>query len=111
MSADAIELASPAIVSGAAASLGIGLPILVMFLRGTLPTRAQDREKSKRIEEQDAQLLELTVYTRKLVADTLAQQESIQKVVATLATLAQQLPVLVYAVQEFVAKERRDNGS
>jgi hypothetical protein len=101
------QFITPTLISGAT-SLGIGLPILIMYLKGTLPTRAQDREKTQRIAEQDAQIAEQTAYTRKLMADTLAQQETIQKVVTTLATLANQLPILVYSVQELVAKERRN---
>lgn len=145
------ELLSNPAFTGALASLGIGVPILILFLTGRLPTPAQDVEKTKRIEyldsaikdkdkyieslptrfeydtlrselesvrtnlrrdlaDRDKIIADLNAYSRQLVQDAFAQQESVQSVTATLASLAQQLPVLVFAVQEFIAKERTQHG-
>ncbi len=144
-------LKNPVLISAGVMSLGIGLPILVAYVRGYLPTRTQDKEKSDRIrylEQQlelahkhieslptqsevatlkleleavrtnlrrdldgkDKQITELNSYIRQLVQDAFNQQESVQSVTTTLASLAQQLPVLVFAVQDFVSKERQQHG-
>lgn len=98
------------------ATLGIGGPILFLYLRGVLPTVSQDREKSAQIEwlksqldEKDKIIKERDDYNRQLVKDAFAQQESVQQITATLATFAQQLPVLVYAIQQMTQK-RSDGG-
>lgn len=140
-------LKSPALAP-AIMSLGIGLPILLMFLTGRLPTPTQDKEKSMRIafleseveklnsriaelpsrterdtletelmnvrtnlrhdlDNKDKRIAELDEYMKQLVRESFRQQETVQQVTSTLASLSQQLPVLVYALTDFLDKERR----
>lgn len=157
-------LSSP-IITGAAATLGIGVIFLVLFATGRLPTpteratlkdelnstrqdhkdelaqvRAEakteldtvrvnlrkdldivrqstekqvDQERmtfQRELDGRDKIIDDLTAYIKQLVAAQFEQQDSIQKdVVPPLALLAQQLPSIIYALQE-LNRKRELNG-
>lgn len=59
------------------------------------------------LEDQQRQNTESLTYTRELVAGIMTQQDGIQATNQTLSTLVQQLPVLVYAVQELINQRKQ----
>lgn len=76
-------------------------------------TRQLEQERlvfAREIETRDKTIGELNAYIKQLVTDIFAQQEGMQKdVVPPLALLAQQLPTVLYVLQELNRKNH--NGS
>lgn len=124
-------LSNPAF-TGAIASLGIGTVFLALFATGRLPTPAVERNlRDQIVSERQAHETELTAvrtnlrrdldevhkvnaekdeYIRKLVDGIFEQQQSVQKdVVPTLSVLAQQVPVIIFTLQE-IQRKREANG-
>jgi hypothetical protein len=110
-------------------SLGFGGIVLILFLTGKLPTPAERKQYEDRLtiqskehqleldtvrtnlrkdlDEAQSQILQKDTYIKELVKGVMAQQETIQSTNLTLSSLAQQLPVLVYAVQELVSQNKK----
>jgi hypothetical protein len=159
------DLLTNPIITGGAATLGIGVVFLVLFATGRLPTPSersslkeqintervsrkeelaqiradaqreldtvrtnlrkdldlarenalkqveQERQVFQReIDARDKIIFDLNAYIKQLVTEVFSQQESVQKdVVPPLALLAQQLPGIIYALQE-LNRKRETNG-
>lgn len=158
-----VDLFNNPVITGGAATLGIGVIFLVLFATGKLPTPAEranlkeslaveraehqkeldtvrvnlrkdldvlrtefsqqiaherevlqhqlEQERlvfSKEIEARDKIIGDLNDYIKQLVSDIFAQQDSMQKdVVPPLALLAQQLPTILYVLQDLNRKNQQ----
>lgn len=97
---------------GGSIVLSVLVTFITLFVTGRLPTPTErvnwqttNRDWQTQLIRKDEELKEARDYIKELTNDILHQQEGIQNANRTLASLVQELPVLIYTVQELVREK------